>query len=260
MITGTTRFAPILAHPCRHVRTPPLFNAECARRKLDMIMAPLDVRPEMLARTFDALRAMENLAGFMLTIPHKGAAAALCDRLTGAAEMMGVCNVVRRAPDGALTGAMFDGEGFVAGLRREGHEPAGRRILLIGAGGAAAGLAHALAGAGAARLTIANRSRDRAEALAQRLTGVFPDADIAAGPADPAGHDLIVNATSLGMRENDPPPVDPNRLPPGALAAEVVMQPDVTPFLRAAGARGHAVHKGVHMIEAQIRLLVDFLA
>ena len=118
MISGTTRFVPLLAHPCRHVRTPGVFNAECTQRGIDMAMVPLDVRPDMLAQTIAALRAMENLAGMVVTIPHKTEVARLCDRLTGAAQMLGVCNIIRRETDGSLTGAMFDGEGFVAGLRR----------------------------------------------------------------------------------------------------------------------------------------------
>ncbi|MFO1165116.1 MAG: hypothetical protein U1E55_08075 [Paracoccus sp. (in: a-proteobacteria)] len=187
------------------------------RARVDMVMVPLDVRPDMLAQTIAALRAMENLAGMVITIPHKTEVAQYCDRLTGAAEMLGVCNIIRRETDGSLTGAMFDGEGFVAGLRHRGHDPAGRRVLLIGAGGAASGLAHALAGAGVARLTIANRSAEKAETLARQLKAVFPGVDIGAGPADPAGYDLVINGTSLGMHAGDALPVDPDRLDAGTL-------------------------------------------
>lgn len=259
-ITGQTRFVPILAHPCRHVRTPGVFNAACAERGADMVMAPLDVAPDALAGAVAALRQVANLAGMVVTIPHKTAVAGLCDRLVGAAALLGVCNVVRREADGSLTGAMFDGEGFVAGLRAAGHEPRGRRVLLVGAGGAAAGLAHALATAEAAELVVANRSPARAEELVALLRGAFPRARLAAGPADPAGFDIVVNGTSLGMHEGDALPVDAARLAAGTLVAEVVMKPDVTPLLVAAAARRCAVHKGVHMIEAQARLLVDFLA
>lgn len=260
MITGTTRFVPLLAHPCRHVRTPGVFNADCAARGIDMVMAPLDVTPQMLAPTVAALRAVGNLAGFVVTIPHKTAIAALCDRLTGAAALIGACNIVRREADGSLTGGMFDGEGFVAGLRHQGHDPAGRRVLLVGAGGAASGVAHALVAAGAASLTIANRSADKAALLVDQLCSVFPQARLGIGPADPQGYDLVINGTSLGMHEGDTLPLDPDRLDPGTLVAEVVMQPDVTPLLRAAEARGLTIHKGLHMVERQVGLLVDFLA
>lgn len=259
MISGKTRFVPLLAHPARHVRTPGLFNAECVRRGLDMIMVPLDVRPDMLEHTVDNFRAMENVAGMVITIPHKGSVATLCDRKVGAADLVGACNIVRRENDGSLTGGMFDGEGFVAGLRHQGFEPKQLRVLLVGAGGAASGVAHALLQAGVAELTIANRSRDKAEHLAGQLTRVFPDAKISAGAPDPTGFDLVVNGTALGMHEGDALPVAVERLERGTIVAEVIMQPDMTPLLIDAEARGCRVHKGIHMIEQQVRLLVDFL-
>ncbi|MBW9064706.1 shikimate dehydrogenase [Rhizobium herbae] len=259
MISGKTRFVPLLAHPVHHVRTPALFNAECTRQELDMVMVPLDVRPDMLEHTVAGFRAMENVAGMVVTIPHKGSVAALCDRKVGAADLVGACNIIRRERDGSLTGGMFDGEGFVAGLRHQGFEPKGLRALLVGAGGAASGVAHALLQAGVAGLTIANRSRDKAEHLAGELARVFPDARISAGVSDPAGYDLVVNGTALGMHEGDALPVDVERLERGTIVAEVVMQPDMTPLLVAAEARGCRVHKGTNMIEQQVRLLVDFL-
>lgn len=259
MITGHTLFAPLLAHPCSHVRTPGVFNAACARRDIDMVMVPVDIPQQGLAELVSALRQSANLAGFVVTIPHKTPIAALCDRLHGAAEMLGVCNVVRKEADGTLTGAMFDGEGFVAGLRHCGHDPAGRRALLIGAGGAASGVAHALVAAGVAQLTIMNRSEEKARHLAYLLRARFPDANIALHADHGEPHDVVINGTSLGMQPSDPLPMSADSLPPGALVAEVVMQPDITPFLDAARARGHDIHKGVHMVEQQVNLLIDFL-
>jgi len=259
MISGKTRFVPLLAHPARHVRTPALFNAECVRQGLDMIMAPLDVRPDILDQTVASFRAMENVAGMVITIPHKGTVAALCDRTVGAATLVGACNIIRREADGGLTGGMFDGEGFVAGLRHQGHVPEGFRTLLVGAGGAASGVGHALLKAGVTELTISNRSRDKAEHLAAQLATAFPDARVKAGAPDPAGYGLVVNGTALGMHEGDALPVDVERLEKGCVVAEVVMQPDMTPLLIAAEARGCRVHKGIHMIEQQVRLLADFL-
>ena len=259
MITGHTRFVPLLAHPCRHVRTPPLFNAECERQQQDIVMVPLDITPDRLRATVDSLRAIENLAGMVITIPHKAAVAALCDRLVGAAALVGACNIVRRERDGSLTGGMFDGEGFVAGLLHRGHDPAGKRVLLVGAGGAASGVAHALLGASVASLTIANRSPEKAEILARQLRGLFTNARIETGPPDPRGFDIVVNGSALGMHAGDALPVDVDRLDAGTVVGEVVMQPDVTPLLAAAEARGCVVHKGIHMIEQQVRLLVDFL-
>lgn len=259
MITGNTRFVPHLAHPCRHVRTPPVFNGECAGRGLDITMVPLDVTPQALAATVAALSQISNLAGMVVTIPHKTAIAALCDRLEGAAAMLKVCNVVRRESDGSLTGAMFDGDGFVAGLHHQGHEVRGRRALIVGAGGAASGVAYALLAAAVGHLTIANRSPDKAEALVAQLRDAFPQANVAAGTTIASNYDLVINGTALGMHDGDALPIDPAQLHPGTLVAEVVMQPDVTALLTAAQARGCIIHKGIHMVEQQISLLVDFL-
>jgi shikimate dehydrogenase len=247
-----------LAHPSSHVRTPQLFNAAFAARGDDVVAVSIDVDPAGLAVLVDGLRAWRNLAGFGITMPHKEALAALVDDTVGDAARIGAINNVRREPDGRLIGRNTDGEGFLAGLRREGHEVAGRDALLIGAGGAGRALAFALAEAGVGRLTIANRSRARAEQLAADVARAHA-APTAAGPPDPAGHDLVVNATSLGLQPDDPLPVDPERLESGTLVAEIVMTPGETPLMRAAAERGCRVHPGLPMLECQIELVRSFL-
>ncbi len=259
VITGLTRFVPLLAHPSKHVRTPGVFNKNCQSRNIDLVMVPLDVLPERLDQTVEALRHVVNLAGFVVTIPHKTKIAGYCDRLVGAAQVLNVCNVVRREPDGTLTGSMFDGEGFVEGLRQEGHNLIDKKALLIGAGGAASGIAHALISRGIGSLVIANRSSEKAEQLAGLLREHFSGVEIKTGSSDPYEADLIINGTSLGMHPRDGLPVDPTRLRPGTIVAEVVMQPDVTRLLKVSAERGCVIHKGIHMVRQQINLLVDFL-
>jgi len=106
---------------------------------------------------------------------------------------------VRRESDGRLVAANTDGLGFLGGLREAGHELSGRRVLLAGAGGAGRAVAFAVADAGAACLTIANRTAARAERLARDVAAAYPAVAVAAGLPDPAGHDVVINATSLGM-------------------------------------------------------------
>jgi shikimate dehydrogenase len=154
---------------------------------------------------------------------------------------------------------MLDGEGFVAGLRAAGHEVRGRRVFLAGAGGAAAGIAFALGKHGAAALTIHNRTSARADDLVARVQAAWPRLAVARGGPSPAGHDLVVNATSLGMRPDDDLPLDPGGLAPGMLAAEAVISSAPTPFLAAAAGHGARVHPGLRMLEAQIELLIDFM-
>lgn len=169
-------------------------------------------------------------------------------------------NAVWRHPDGRLTGGQFDGEGFVAGLRSAGHVVQGKLVLMAGAGGAAAGIGFALLRHGVGALTIYNRSAGRAGDLAQRLRKAFPGAAVVVGGPDPTGHDIVVNATSLGLHEGDALPLDTSRLAPPMLAAEVIMQPEVTPFLAEAANRGCATHGGHAMLSAQVTLLAGFVA
>lgn len=259
MIDGRTRVIPHLAWPSAHLQTPRLFNARATELGVDAVVVPWEVPSDRLAETVSALRGVSNVAGMIVTIPHKEAAAPLCDRLEGAAAMMQVANIVRRDRDGTLVGAMFDGLGFVAGLRKNGFAPEGRRALVLGAGGAAAAIAHGLAEAGAGEVLIANRGAARAGALVHKLRALFPGAAISSGIADARGFDLVVNATSVGLSGDPNTPLDPSSIELRTLVADIVMQPAMTPLLRAAKARGAPVHLGENMLAAQIDLFIRFL-
>lgn len=259
MIDGRTRVIPHLAWPSAHLQTPRLFNARAVELGVDAVVVPWEVPPDRLAETVSALRGVSNVVGMIVTIPHKEAAAPLCDRLEGAAAMMQVVNIVRRNRDGTLVGAMFDGSGFVAGLRKDGFAPEGRRALVLGAGGAAAAIAHGLAQAGAGEVVIANRGIERAAALVDKLHTLFPGMAISSGAADARGFDLVVNATSVGLSGDPNIPLDPASIEPRTLVADIVMQPAMTPLLRAAEARSAPVHLGENMLAAQVDLFIRFL-
>ncbi|MDD2366700.1 MAG: shikimate dehydrogenase [Desulfuromonadaceae bacterium] len=259
MINGKTKLYAIIADPISHVRTPEVFNELFSLNCCDAVLVPIQVAPEGLKAVLAAFRAMKNLGGFVTTVPHKTAVAALCDELGDAGRAIGAVNAVRRETDGRLIGNMFDGAGFVAGLRSQGYDPVGRRALLVGAGGAAAAIAFALVEAGVASLTVANRTRSKAEEIAVRIAKYFPDRPIVAGNADPAGHDLVINATSLGLKADDPLPIDTTRLTPAMTVAEIIMKPETTQLLAAAKARGCTIHYGRHMLDEQVRLIADFI-
>jgi shikimate dehydrogenase len=258
-ITGRTRFMAILADPIHHVMTPPLINALCQGRGQDAVMVPMHVRAEALAQVVQGLRGIESFDGFIATVPHKTAMPALCDALTDEAVQVGAVNVVRRTPDGRLVGGLLDGKGFVAGLREHGIEPAGLRVYIAGAGGAGSAIAFALATAGAKALTIANRNAERARELIARLARVHPALDLALGGPDASGHGLVVNGTSLGLRPDDPLPLDASRLHPSQIVAEIIMQPPETALMAAARARGCRVHPGLPMLTSQIALMAAFM-
>ncbi len=254
-ITGRTRVYGILADPIHHVKTPEVMNALLVRHGVDGVMVPFHVAPEGLAALVDGLRAQRNFGGFIATVPHKPAMRELCDSVTPEAARIGAVNCVRREADGRMVGAMLDGIGFVEGLRAAGIEPVGLRVYLAGAGGAASAIAFALAGAGVAALTVANRTEAKARALCARLAEAYPRLALATDAAAVAEHDLVINATSLGLGPDDPLPLDAERLRPGQIVAEAIMEPARTALLARAEAQGCHTHPGLPMLAAQIELM-----
>lgn len=259
MITGKTKIAVHLAHPADHVRTPSFFNRRAQQLGKDIVLIPWDVEPEFLELAWQALRKVNNLAGVVVTIPHKETVAHFCETLDGEARAMGVCNVARRNSDGSFHGAMFDGIGFVDGFKNQGHELSGKSVLLIGAGGAATAIAHAVAGCGISKLRLANRTKSKSEELVGRLRTRFPNLDVMSADNDASGIDVVINGTSLGMHHDDALPVRLETISRGTIVAEVIMQPDETALLRAAQKNGAVPHKGVHMITSQVDRLIDHL-
>lgn len=258
-ISGKTRVVVHLTYPAKHLRTPEFFNPLLERLGIDGVLVPWEVSPAKLATAWEGLRAIENLAGVIVTVPHKLEVAKLCDELHGTARLLNVCNVAKRMPDGRFSGRMFDGDGFVAGLKKQGHDLRNKRILLLGAGGAATGIAHALLAEDIQALVISNRTPGKAEALAAELQQMFRLRQVSAGPADASGFDVVINGTALGLKSDDPMPLPVETLAPGTVLGEVVMNPDITPLLSAAAERGCVIHKGAHMITGQIDLLAAFL-
>lgn len=256
-LSGKTHLYAILAHPVAHVRAPEFFNPVFAAHGLDAFIIPLHVLPEDLADLVPRLHKLRNLRGLVLTIPHKQAMARLCDELGPDGQLSGAVNAVRFEADGRLVGDMFDGIGLVQGALASGITLAGRKVLLVGAGGAGRAIAFALAKEGVAALTIANRTVARAEALVADVRRGVPGVEVAVGAADPRGHDVVINATSLGLHDGDPLPVDPARLEPAMDVIEIVAAVEITPLLRAALDRGCRTMGGRamvdHQIEAQLR-------
>ena len=174
----------------------------------------------------------------------------------GQSSRVGAVNTIVNR-DGRLFGFNTDGQGFVAALRNEANfEPAGTSVLLLGAGGAARGIAFALGEARCGRLAIANRSRDRAERLIAEVADAAAESDVrlAAPDAPLTTYDCVVNCTSIGMEGGPAPdrsPVDLASAAPGTLVVDIVYAPEVTPLLREAASRGLRTLGGLSMLVYQ---------
>jgi shikimate dehydrogenase len=153
---------------------------------------------------------------------------------------------------------MFDGAGFVRGVVRNGRPLDGARALVVGAGGVGSAIAASLAAAGVAAIGLYDTHPGAADALGVRLREHYPTLAVRTGSSDPAGYDVVVNATPLGMNDADPLPMDVSRISPATFVGEVVMKREITPFLRAAMDKGCPVQVGIDMLYEMIPAYLEF--
>jgi shikimate dehydrogenase len=253
-ITGATRLYAVLGDPVAQVQAPTLLNPLLAALGRDAVLVPVHAPVDRFADVVRGLQAVANLDGLLVTVPHKAAVRRFADRLGPAVELSGSANALRRESDGRWHADNFDGAGFVAGLEAAGHRAAGARVTLVGTGGAGCAIAPALLMAGAERVELCDLDPARTAALAARLEARWPGRVGRATRPVTDGADIVVNATPLGLRQDDPLPFDPAALAPGTLVADIIMKPRVTPLLRAAAGRGLPVHYGAPMLESQLAL------
>jgi shikimate dehydrogenase len=259
-IDGKTQLVGIIANPVAHVRTPELFNASVALQKLNAVCVPFHVLDDDLAKVLKGVPGVANLLGIIVTIPYKERVLDFCAELTETAKLVGSANVLRiDHKRRILIGGNFDGDGFVSGLHEQGHDLRGKRVLLIGAGGAGKSIAYAVARENPAELVISNRSPERGLALIERLQPLVPKVVMRPGGNDPAGFDVIINATSLGLRDTDELPLPTGKLSPDTLVCEAVIREDETPLLAAAKQSLCTIHQGQYMLYGQITQIGRFL-
>jgi shikimate dehydrogenase len=255
---GATRLHLILGDPIAQVKAPGGISGGFAARGANALLLPAHVAATDLDAFVAGVTRMRNLDGLTVTVPHKFAMYRHCTTATERARTLESVNVLRRTREGGWHGDMLDGIGMVGGIREAGFDPAGRRALLVGAGGAGSAIALALVEAGVSALALHDADAARRDRLLRTLAGRGP-ATLGAGSPDPSGFDLVVNATPAGMREGDPLPVLADRLEAGMFVADVVTAPEVTPLLQAARARGCGTQTGVGMFRAQQELILEFL-
>lgn len=257
MLSGALRVYAVVGDPIAQVKSPAGVTQALRERGQDAVVVPFRVPPAGLAGFLAGLAAARNVDGVIVTVPHKFAACGLCANVSTRARFLGAVNTLRRARGGAWEGDMFDGIGYVAGMRALQCDPRGRRALLVGAGGAGTAIAHALVEAGLAALAIHDANAQRRDDLVARLAALGRTR-VQAGGTDPAGYDIVLNATPAGMRDGDPLPVDVSRLAPSTFVGDVITAPAVTPLLAAAQARGCVAMTGADMFARVRDLMVDY--
>lgn len=257
-ISGTTRIFAVIGDPVAQVRAPELMNSLFSSVDFNAAMFPVHVASGDLGLTMRALKSWKNLDGILVTIPHKFAACEYADLLSPAAEVAGCANAFRRQADGNWFAENFDGKGFVEGLLSRGFNASRKRVMLVGAGGAGASIAAALARSDIHSLTVTDTDDQRAFALAERINS--NGRHVAAVERRPIYDDvdLAINATPVGLSESDPLPFDPKELKPGCLVADVIMKPAETNLLKAASALGLATQAGAAMLDPQIEMYRQF--
>jgi shikimate dehydrogenase len=258
MISGTTRLIAHLGYPTESFKAPLIYNPYFEEQGIDAVVVPMGCRPEDYPAFLKLVFRLSNIHGALITMPHKIPTMDLLDEISTNARVAGSCNAIKLGPDGRLIGDMFDGEGFVRGLKRKGQAISGAKALLIGAGGVGSAIAASLASAQIGHLALHDDNKTALEGLKTRLNTWYPATRVTTGSSDPEGFDIVINATPLGMRKDDPLPLDVSRLSPGTFVGEVVMKEEITPFLAAARERGCRYQVGTDMLFEQIPAYLEF--
>lgn len=257
-IRGTTQLFFVVADPVAQVKAPLVFNQVFRAHEVDAVAVPAQVTAAHLEGFVQQAFALGNAAGMLVSIPHKTTLAGLVAKRDPVANVAGSVNALRRSAEGELEGALFDGAGFIGAMTHHEVRLAGRRALLVGAGGAGLAIAAALTAEPLSALHVFDPEPGRAQQLVDRLgpQAAFP---LAAAPHNQVnGYDLVVNATPLGMRETDRLPFDPRPLGAQAVVVDILMMPRPTPLLRACAELGIQAVPGHEMLLQQVPAYLDF--
>lgn len=258
-VDGHTRLYGILGHPIEQVRSPETVTYELRQRGINAILLPIHIRPEDFDDALPGLLKLANLDGLVVTIPHKGSIIRHLHRIGPLAQISGSASVIGRSSDGKWVGEMFDGNGCVNAILRRGVELKGKRVLLLGAGGAGTGIAGALARLGVAHLAISDPDDSRRRNLIDRVGAACPDVELSSDVPDLQDIDVLINASPIGMLDETKMPIEVERIPSHVTVMDCIMDPDRTRLLSVAEASGCLTVYGREMLDAQIAAACDFL-
>ena len=257
-IDGKTKVFGVIADPIEHVKATEIYNNLWLCKDKNYVMVPIHVLPSNLDKVLNGLKSTSNFHGLCVTIPHKIELAKQCNVLMPNAQKIGAVNVAYFNKKRELIGENFDGEGFVSGLEAKGFSVKGKKIFISGAGGAARGIAFAIAKYKASLIVISNRTKDKAVMLSDSIKSWYPDFSVKVSN-DTTGCEILINTTSLGLNNEDKLPFDLDNLSSGTLVADIIMQPELTKLLRLAQSKNLKIHFGKHMLNYQADLMENFL-
>jgi shikimate dehydrogenase len=257
-IDGNTELIAHIGYPTHSFKSPLIYNPYFEKEGINALVVPMGCKAEHYPAFLKSVFQLTNIRGALITMPHKVTTLALLDDVTSTVKVAGACNAVKLDQNGRLVGDMFDGAGFVRGVQRKGFVLTDKRVLVVGTGGVGSAIAASLAAENIKAISLFDVNMQTCEDLAQRLKHEYPKIEVYTGSTDPEGHDLVVNATPMGMNEGDPLPMDVSRISPDTFVGEVVMRTEMTAFLLAAQNRGCRVQVGSDMLFEQIPAYLEY--
>jgi shikimate dehydrogenase len=257
-VSGSTRVYGIVGDPIEQVKSPQMFTTEFRARGLDAVLVPLHFKPQDFDAGVAGAMRLANLGGLVFTIPYKARACAFAEALGPQAQRVGAINALGRGPDGRWLGEIFDGLGCVEAFRRRGLSFAGKRVMLIGAGGAGGAIGNAIAGERPRSVRLHDLDRARVEALAEKISSVDSRIEVAVASATIEDVDILMNASPVGMLADARLPIDVRSLPRDLIVFDAVVVPERTPLMTLAEASGCTTVYGREMMHGQRDRMIDF--
>lgn len=257
-VSGRSRLYGIVGHPIEQVRSPEMFTAEFVARGHEGILLPFHVLPDDFDTVVPALMRMPNLDGLIFTIPFKQRAMALAQHVGNNASIVGAINALARNANGGWNGEIFDGLGCIEGHRRRGISFSGKRVMLIGIGGAGSAIAVAIAHEKPAMMRLFDLDTKRVEELAQRIRQLDPSIEVVIGKPITEGIDNLLNASPVGMLDDKRMPISAEALPKSLTVFDAIVKPETTSLLALAEACGCTTVRGREMMRGQISRMTDY--
>lgn len=258
-VDGRTRLFGIVGYPIEQARSPQTVTFELRRRAANAILFPIMINPEEFDDVFPRLLRLGNLDGLVITIPFKKRAIAHVQHVGPIGQITGAISVLGRSLDDRWTGEMFDGAGCVRAIRRRGVSLGGSRTLVLGAGGAGTAIAFEVARQKPDILWLHDPDKHREETLAAGIRAAFPSLQLGFGKSSFDDLDILINASPVGMLDDDACPIYVTRLPRHLVVMDAIMDPDRTKMLRIAEESGCLAVYGREMLDAQIEAACDYM-